>query len=114
MIGFAQTGERHNDGTASYKIVLDREYNVQEFINEVLKNKKEWGYIGIKSDNFLKFFGEPFCEYRYGKLLNALPNHILSKSIKSVNAHSGRSRMDYILELKDLRNIWSIDEQSLF
>lgn len=101
MFQIKQCGPERGDCTAPYEVNLDKEYLVREFIEEVLKNKREWGYIGIKTDNIWKYFGDPKCEYRYGKLLNTLPDDYMSRKIKSVTTDGGWSRMDYILELED-------------
>lgn len=99
MFCIKQCGPERGDCTAPCKVTLDKEYLVREFIEEVLKRKWEWGYIGVKSDK--SFFGDPHCEYRYGKLLDTLPDDYMPRKVKSVTADGGWSRMDYILELED-------------
>lgn len=97
MFRIEQCGPERGDCTAPCEVILDKEYLVREFIEEVLKRKEEWGYIGIKSDK--SFFGDPNCEYRHGKLLGTLPGY-MSRKVKSVTADGGWSRMDYILEVE--------------
>lgn len=100
MFQLKQAGPVWGDCTAPYEVILDKEYLVREFIEEVLERKREWGYIGIKTDNPFRCLGEPKCEYRYGQLLGTLPGY-MSRKIKSVTAHGGWSCMNYILELEE-------------
>lgn len=95
-----KNGNDRGDCTAPYKVILDREYTVKEFISEVLLIKGEWGYIGIKSkDN--PWLGDPHCEYRYGKLLVNLPDDAMEKKVVSVKADGGWSRMDYLITVEE-------------
>lgn len=101
MFEFVQTGPTAGDETAPYDVILDKTYTVQEFINTVItKLSGEWGYIGVKNPKD-PFFGEPHCEYKWGKLLSSMPDDILTKTIRSAKASGGWSRMDYILVLDD-------------
>lgn len=81
----------------SYSIKFNRECTVGEFIDYVLTIVNEWGYVGIDSHNDI--FGDPHCEYRYGKLLYEMPSDVLDKKVVSANATGGWTRMDYILHL---------------
>lgn len=93
-----QSSVVRGDETASYSVELEKQYTVNEFIIEVLSNAGEWGYIGIKCKN--TFFGNPKCEYKWGKLISNLPEDYLSKKVISVEADGGWSRMDYLLVVK--------------
>lgn len=97
MFQLALCGSCRGDATAPYKVILDKEYAVSEFMKTVCERVYEWGYIGIKSEN--SFFGDPFCEYGYGKLFGTLPG-FMDKKVKSAKADGGWSRMDYILEVE--------------
>ena len=93
------TPER-GDCTRGYDVILDKEYTVKEFIETVFeKLSGEWGYIGIHNDEgdfSARVFGEPRCEYRYGKLSTPpLPNEYLEKKIVKATGDGGWSRMDY-------------------
>lgn len=99
MFKLKQIGKTHSDETTDFKVVLDKPYTVSSFIDMVLKDTSEWGYIGIKKQNSF-FFGDPYCEYRYGKLLSAIPKEYLNREIKDVTSNGGWTRMDYILTLK--------------
>ena len=100
MITFEQISDTRSDCTASYKVELSQQCTVKEFINLVFKERAgEWGYIGIYKDKMNSFFGDPYCEYRYGCLLTTLPEEFLDKQIISVSGNGGWSRMDYLLEV---------------
>lgn len=101
MFRMKATTPQRGDCTCGYKIILDKEYTVKEFIETVLKEKSgEWGYFGIyndKGDFSARVFGEPCCEYRHGKLSTSpLPDEYLDKKIIKVMGNGGWSRMDYI------------------
>lgn len=100
MFTFIRTGGPYGDCTCDYDIKLDKEYTVAEFVKTVLENKPdEWGYIGIWRSKTI--FGDPTCRYDYGKLRSTLPDDILDKKIRSVDASGGWTRMDYLLVLED-------------
>lgn len=97
MFKFSQSGPISGDCTAPYEVSLDKEYTVRTFINEVLTRENEWGYIGI--ENGYAIFGDPFCEYRHGKLASKMNEEILDKPVLSVSASGGYTRMDYLLKI---------------
>lgn len=104
MIKLTQNTPTFGDCTAGYAVTLDHTYTVRELIQEIISNKKEeWGRIGIAPKkpqrDCYSIFGEPNCEYRYGKLLSNLPDELLDKKIHQVKAHGGWSNMDYLLYL---------------
>ncbi len=67
MIKLEQCTKTFGDCTAGYKVTLTKEYTVGEFVNEVVSNEKEWGYVGIKKEGDPWFSrGNPNCEYRWG------------------------------------------------
>ena len=86
------------DSTANYEIELLCDITVQEFIEEVLKDKREWGRIGIY--NGCWYEGKPQCEYKYGKLLSNLPEEYLSKRVASATSNGGWTNMDYLLKVE--------------
>ncbi len=90
MFTLTQVTQTFGDCTAGYRVDLDKEYTVSEFINEVLKKEpNEWGYFKIKNTGVR-------TEYRYGKILeNNFDNDTLSAKIISMTAHGGYSNMDY-------------------
>lgn len=95
-----------SDCTQDFKVELDRQYTVREFIETVLAERKdEWGHIGIKDGHPMLTrsatpFGNPSCEYRSGSLLTNMPDRILDETIVKASASGGWTRMDYILEIK--------------
>lgn len=99
MFQLKKNGNDRSDCTAPYSVILDREYTVKEFVHAVLSDRREWGYIGIKNEKN-PWFGEPKCEYRYGKLETILPNDVMNNKVISAKADGGWSRMDYIIEIE--------------
>lgn len=96
---FTQLRPAAGDCTAPYSVTNYKAKKVGELIQEILKEKpKEWGYIGIKDG--CSIFGNPECEYRYGKLLNTMPGDILEAEIEKVSSSGGWSRMDYLITIK--------------
>lgn len=98
MFNLQQCGREGGDCTAPYKVILDRSYTVRTFIDAVLNGRStEWGYIGINDGHTI--FGNPSCEYRYGKLQNAMNECVLDKAVISVKASGGWTRMDYLIKV---------------
>ena len=99
MIKLTQNTPTGGDCTAGYAVTLDKEYTVEELINEVL-TYNEWGYIGIYNEGQAWFErGTPNCEYRQDKLVTEMQPEALHRKIKSVTASGGWSRMDYVIKL---------------
>ena len=99
MFRFIQSTPESGDCTCGYKVLLDKEYTVQEFVDMVLSERnKEWGYISIYYPS--DFFESPCIEYRRGEIISdKFGNDILNKKIMSVSASGGWSRMDYALHI---------------
>lgn len=93
-------GKEHSDCTSDY-IVTTNAPTVGDFINEWLTNHPgEWGCFSIKTGKGL-FNGDPYCEYRYGKIIsNPLSNCILSKKIKHVTGIGGYSNSNFQFEIE--------------
>lgn len=100
MFALKQCGEIRSDETAPYEVILDKEYTVQEFIEEVLKRTYEWGNIGINDGNRSHYFGNPTCEFNHGILSGTLPGY-LDKKVKSAIADGGWTCMTYLLEVEN-------------
>lgn len=104
MFRLIQNGSVRGDCTCAYRVELDRKYTVGEFIETVLTERSgEWGYIGIRvtEGGFSeRVFGNPCCEYKWGKLLSTLPKKYLKKKITEVTGDGGWSRMDYLITLE--------------
>ncbi len=97
---FKQTSRVRGDETASYAVSNYKAKTVREFVDEVLQNTGEWGYIKIAL-NEVSWLNYPACEYRWGKLLSTLPVQYLDKEIINVKGDGGWSRMDYYVYIKE-------------
>ncbi len=95
---FKRISEERGDCTSAYNVILDKEYKVHDFIQEVLK-QNGWGYIGIYDEN-KSIFGSPNCSYRNDKLLCNLPEKYMDEIIEDVTASGGGRRMDYIIKVR--------------
>lgn len=89
------------DCTQGYELKLDKDYTVGEFIQQVLTERSdEWGYIRVKYGKKEKsLFSLPSSEYRYGRILNELPEQYMKRKVKSATANGGWSAMDYVLQV---------------
>lgn len=97
---FVKFGDTLGDETSTYKVVEYNAKTVVEFINEVLEeNPHEWGYFERQFDNFPYQSGH--LEYSEGELLNEVPDEWQYKSIESIMAVGGWSRMDYLIRFKE-------------
>lgn len=95
MIKLVKSSEVHQDETANYDVLLDKEYTVREFVEEILeKRKKEWGRIYLNNSMEIN---NPYCEYQHGKLIKSFPNNILDRIIIVAKAKGGWTLMDYVL-----------------
>lgn len=91
---FIKTGPTGGDETAPYSVTDYQAKTIVEFIHEVLgQNPQEWGYIEVKDEHTR-------IEYRYGKLLNEIPDAWQSREIGKVDAAGGWTRMDYFITAK--------------
>ena len=99
MIKFNQNTPTAGDCTCDYRIDLDKEYTVGEFINSTLiRRPNEWGFFGICNVVFIT--GRPSCQYADGLLsTEPLPDDILKMQIKKVTSSGGWSSMDYVITI---------------
>ena len=99
---FTKIGRTMGDETTPFKVTDYNAKTVVEFINEAIeRNENEWGRISVKE----KDFGFLFCksvEYRYGELLDEIPDEWQYREIESVEAVGGWSNMDYNITPKHL------------
>ena len=98
---FIQTAPTGGDETAPFDVSEYQAKTIVEFINEVMKHSNEWGYIEVKDEPA----GDGFhwctrIEYRYGELLNEIPDAWQYREIGNVKAAGGWSRMDYYITPK--------------
>lgn len=96
---FTRTGNVRGDCTAPYAVELDKEYTVGQLIDVILTRAgtlREWGNIGIYDGESI--FGNPKCEYAYGRLGNGnMPSEFLAKKVIKVKADGGWSYMNFML-----------------
>lgn len=79
-----QISQLRGDCTASYSISGYKATTIGEFVDEVLAEcKEEWGYFNS------------IYEYRYGHLLNEIPEEISKQRISKIYGDGGWTRMDY-------------------
>jgi hypothetical protein len=88
------TGGPYGDCTSSYNFTLNREMTLQEFLDLVISNEREWGQVAFSR------FGDPIAEYKWGKI-TVLKVKDTSFKIKTTGtAHGGWSLMDYYIDKK--------------
>lgn len=104
-------GKAYGDETSEYLITYSDGMTVGEFIEEWLKNEREWGYFGIYYDpkkftleecreKGISLFGYPCCEYAYGKIKgDTLPSEYLDKQIIGVSGSGGWTRSDFMFRV---------------
>lgn len=88
--------------TVEYRVWLDKEYTLQEFVDAILTNKKdERGKISIVKRNS-PWNRYPYIEYQDGNITNKsnIPEKVFGYKVKSVTASGGWTAMDYIVNLE--------------
>lgn len=104
LFKLGETLYRSTDATCDYELLITKPCTLRQFVEEVISNKKEWGYIGIQPKNKETIFGDPCIEYENGLLLSTFPDELLDKQIDIKAKHEasgGWSRMDYLVRLVD-------------
>lgn len=101
MFRLIQSTRTAGDSTAGYKVILDKEYTLREFIDAVLTNKDEWGYIRVVKRD-CAWYNYPRFSYYYGEIPGEpnLPEEVYGYKVKSVTASGGWTRMDYVVTLE--------------
>lgn len=101
MFTLTQSTPTAGDCTAGYKVTLEKECTLQEFIDAILTNKREWGYIKVAKRD-CAWYNYPGFSYRYGEISGEpnLPEEVYGYKVKSVTANGGWSNMDYIVTLE--------------
>lgn len=94
---FTAIGRTIGDETTPFAVSDYRAKTIVEFINEVLEDESEWGYIEVKDGLDGGFHWCTRIEYRYGELLNEIPDAWQYREINEVTACGGWSRMDYFI-----------------
>lgn len=90
------------DMTSRFKVYFDKKTTVQEFVDAVKDNSKEWGGISIRNKKGATLLN---IGYRYGVLpeLKRLEPEIrkyAEYTITKATANGGWSNMDYVLTVK--------------
>ena len=101
MFNLKLSSEVAGDGTASYDVILNKEYTVWEFVQEVLSRTPERGEICIGEDVFNCVY---VCGYRYGVLMSEFDESFKDLKVASIRAHGGWSLMDYFLTVEEKEN----------
>ena len=98
-IELVKTSSPYGDSTCMYDVIFKSEMTLQEFVNEVLDNKSEWGIITVKDTNFTTIIR---IKYKYGVIENNEEIHLKMEDyhILSATANGGWSLMDYRVVLK--------------
>lgn len=98
---FEQTSKERSDCTASYSVTNYKSKTVGEFIREVIEMRpKEWGKIKVKLDG-LSWLSYPYCEYKWGEIVNDIDEKYKSLRIKSMTGDGGWTQMDYYIEVEN-------------
>ena len=90
-------GPQSGDYTSPYYITPKKSFTVRDFVNAVIADTREWGYIGIAAPRAT--FGNPNIEYKCGKLTANFSDEILNKQVLELSGSGGWSRSDYILKI---------------
>lgn len=95
------TGGPYGDACCRYAVMFDREYTVQEFIEDIIKEKpEEWGEFQIATD--LKYpytTSIDICVYKHGQIISNFKKPDTAKmKIKEIVAHGGYTNMDYYIK----------------
>ena len=101
MIKWKQIGANDFDCTEIFQLTLDKPHTVAEFIECILKQEC-WGdvYVTTGTMSWNGTYKYPCCKYKQDKLTtDPLPDNILSKRIKDVQAWGGYSTMDYLIKI---------------
>ena len=90
MFTLIQCTPTRGDCTAGYEVDLDKGYTLQEFIDAVLTNKNERGWIKIAKRD-CAMYNYPGFGYRYGEIQSEpnIPETVYGYKVKSVIS-SGR------------------------
>lgn len=84
------------DCTQYFK-VTDFPDTVGELVDQILLRESEWGSIKIDMGKGIGLFDLEKYEYRYGTLIDQIPDEILAAKIKEVLANGGWTCMGYLI-----------------
>ena len=101
MFRLIQTHAPGGDACAPYDVKFDKPYTIEELVKEVLtKRSNEWGRFDLrhKGDGYFDRFAT--FNYRYGKLVDEIPEEIGNLNILEASSYGGWSGMDYNIIIK--------------
>lgn len=91
-------GSYGGDQTCPYYMEIKKEFTVKDFVNAVISNESEWGYIGINDRESI--FGNPKIKYSHGTIItNNFDEDILNKIVTNISGSGGWTRSDYLLTI---------------
>jgi hypothetical protein len=93
---FEATSRIFGDCTQNFK-VTDFPGTVEELVDQILARTNEWGSIRIDMGEGIGFFELEEYEYKYGILIDQIPNEKLAAKVKSVTANGGWTYMSYLI-----------------
>lgn len=102
IVGYGKT---FGDETTEYIIKVSPTATVREVLVDIVNQKGEWGYIGIKDDKE-PFFGSHRFEYGNGKSEKVSEdeetfwNGIMNRKVIAMEGSGGWTRSDYQLVLE--------------
>lgn len=98
-IKLVKTSGPYGDQTCMYDVIFKSEMTLQEFVNEVLENKSEWGNITVKDEKLNNIIR---IKYSYGNIENNEEITIKMEDyyIFAIKANGGWSMMNYMVVLK--------------
>ena len=97
------TGGPYGDCMRSFDVILEHEYTVKEFVEEVIKEKpQEWGEVVITTDfKYIYSEKEDSCTYKYGEIKeNFKGKKTESRTIVEMKASGGWTTMNYYIKCK--------------
>lgn len=98
MFNLVQSGPVYGDSTSNYTVVLERDYTIFEFIEELLLRVSDWGSVIVVGDELglIKFV----LKYKYGEVKSSnITSDLLSSKVINITCHGGYTRMDYTIKL---------------
>ena len=95
MIRLRTAGPTCGDCTTPYDAVMDRQYTVQEFVDEVCSEERNWGHVNISQDPN-NMYGKLLVDYRHG-VYGEVPEQFRDMIVKSAHGSGGWSRYDFTL-----------------
>lgn len=88
-------GEARGDDTYHFTVILDKEYTVEEFVNEIIKDKYNSGEVLLS----------PYCprikvcSFSKGVRMSRISEKYKDKKVISAYADGGYSLMDYVINI---------------